>query len=241
MLVSVLLADNSEKYRASLIPLLRLEGYEVDEADSVEAAIAKLESTAPDLALVDLRLTDDGDDHDISGLEVAKKARERGIPCVIITAYDSVETTRLALRARGAEPSLAVDYVPKRLAPDVLLASIASALEHRKEMASLTRSVNDLVVDTERGVVRLRGVEVRMSRQQFALLSYLDGKRGSVCTRKELMKAVYNEDLTESEANMDKRLERLVWRIREKIEDDPRNPKRLVTVPGLGLRLESGA
>lgn len=233
---TVLLADDDKDYRASLIPLLRLEDYEVEEADSVESAMEKLETTRLDLALVDLRLTGGGNDSDISGLQVAKRARDRDIPCVIITAYDSVETTRLALRARGEEPSLAVDYVPKRLGPDALLASIAGALERRKRPGS----PDELVIDQERGVVALRGVEVRMSRQQFALLSHLDRKRGAVCSRKELMKVVYDEDMTEGQANTDKRLERLVWRIREKIEDDPRNPKRLVSVSGRGLRLESG-
>lgn len=232
----ILLADNNGEYRASLIPLLRLEGYEVEEADSVESAMEKLETAALDLALVDLRLMRDEDDADISGLQVAKKARERGIPCIIITAYDSVETTRLALRARGIEPPLAADYVPKRLGPDTLLASIAAVLERRSR-----QSASDaLVVDDRRGVVSLRGVEIRMSRQQFALLSYLNRKRGAFCTRRELMKAVYDEDMTETEANTDKRLERLVCRIREKIEDDPQNPKWLVSVPGLGLRLEPG-
>lgn len=232
----ILLADNDGNYRASLIPLLRLEGYEVVEADAVESAMKELDTAALDLALVDLRLTRDDDDTDISGLEVAKKARERGIPCIIITVYDSVETTRLALRMRGIEPPLAVDYVPKRFGPDTLLASMAAVLERRSR-----RSASDaLVVDDRRGVVSLREVEIRMSRQQFALLSYLNRKRGAFCTRRELMKAVYDEDMTENQANTDKRLERLVCRIREKIEDDPQNPKWLVSVPGLGLRLEPG-
>lgn len=233
---TVLLADNDQEYRSSLIPLLRLEDYEVKEADSVESAMGKLDTVPLSLALVDLRLMRDDTDSDISGLQVAKKARERGIPCIIITAFDSVETTRLALRQRGEEPSLAVDYVPKRLGPDALLASVAAVLERRKGPAGS----HELMIDAERGVVSLRGVEVRMSRQQFALLSYLDRKRGTVCSRKELMEAVYDEDMTEGEANTDKRLERLIWRVREKIEDDPRSPKRLVSIPGLGLRLESG-
>ena len=234
MCARLLLADNNADYRSSLLPLLRLEGYEVEEADSVESAIKKLETMPVDLALIDLRLTDDTDDHDISGLEVAKRAGERRIPAIIITAYPSVETTRLALRARGADPSLAVDYVLKRPGPDALLASIAAVLRQRQEPNY------DLVVDAERGDVSLRGKPLRLSRAQFALLAHLYQRRGAVCSRKELVKAVYGEDMSDTDANLDKRLERLIARVREKIEEDPKNPKRLVSVPGLGLRLESG-
>jgi len=123
----LLLADNVADYRSSLLPLLRQEGYEVEEADSVESAMKKLETTPPvDLALVDLRLTDDGDDYDISGLEVARRAREQHIPPIIITAFATVEMTREALRARGADLSLAEDYVPKVSGPDSVLDVVRS-------------------------------------------------------------------------------------------------------------------
>jgi len=233
MCARLLLADDDADYRSSLLPLLRLEGYEVEEADSVESAMKKLETTPVDLALIDLKLAKH-DDYDVSGLEVAKRAGERRIPAIIITAYDSVETTRLALRARGADPSLAVDYVPKRLGPDALLASIAAVLRQRQE------SNYDLAVDAERGNVSLKGKPLRLSRAQFALLAHLYQRRGAVCSRKELVKVVYGEDMSDTDANLDKRLERLIARVREKIEEDPKNPKRLVSVPGLGLRLESG-
>jgi len=232
----ILLADNLSDYRASLAPLLRLEGYEVEEADSVESALQKLETVSVDLALVDLRLTNDRDDNDVSGMEVAKHASEHDVPCIIVTLFDSTETARLALRARGADPSFADDYVPKKYGPQALLAAIADVLRQRKENAV----PSNLVVDAERGVVLLHGYPVKLSRLQFALLTHVYQKKGSVCTRKELVKAVYGEDVSETEANTDKRLERLIRRLREKIEEDPNAPQRLVSVQGLGIRLESG-
>jgi CheY-like chemotaxis protein len=120
---TVLLADNKEDYRKSLRQLLEEEGYLVTEVGSVQEAEEGLKAVSVDLALVDLRLTNDEDDHDMSGLKVAEWAGERGIPCIVITAYNSVETTRLALRSRGAEP-LAVDYIPKKDSPQAILNAI---------------------------------------------------------------------------------------------------------------------
>lgn len=234
--VRILLADNLSDYRASLVPLLRLEGYEVEEADSVDSAVHKLETVPVDLALVDLRLTNERDDNDISGLEVAKRAGEHNVLCIVVTAWDSAETARLALRSRGADPSLAYDYVAKRYGPHAVLAAIADVLRQRRENAV----PSDLVVDAQRGAAWLHGNPVKLSRLQFALLTHACEKKGSVCTRKELVKAIYDEDVSETEANTDKRLERLIRRLREKIEEDPNNPKRLVSVQGLGIRLESG-
>lgn len=120
---TVLLADNDEDYRKSLRRPLEGEGYLIKEVKSVQEAEEGLKAVSADLALVDLRLTNDEDDHDMSGLEVAKWASGRGIPCIVITAFNSVETTKLALLSRGAEPP-AVDYVPKRDGPVAILNAI---------------------------------------------------------------------------------------------------------------------
>jgi CheY-like chemotaxis protein len=129
---TILVADNIGEYRKSLRGYLELENYQVEGAASVEETIEKLETVSLDLSLVDLRLTDDKNDYDISGLEVAKKAVEEGIPCIIITAFPSVEATRLALRSRGIEPPLAVDFVPKVDGPQAILEAIrrVPSLDH---------------------------------------------------------------------------------------------------------------
>jgi DNA-binding response OmpR family regulator len=231
---NLLLADNSLDYRRSLLPLLELEGYQVEEASSVQEAKEKLESVSLDLALVDLRLTEDGDDYDISGLEVARWAGERGVPCLIITAFDSVETTRLALRSRGAEP-LAVDYVPKKDGPQALLDAIAVVLSRREEESE--KAPGDLVIDLERGLALYKGAPLDLSRYQYALLAHLYRKEGAVCSPEELLKVVYDEDVPPGQASADKRLERLVDRLRQKIEEDPSEPRYLIKVHGRGFRL----
>jgi DNA-binding response OmpR family regulator len=231
----LLIADNNADYRRSLRSLLELEDYWVEEAPSVEEAKAKLEAVPLDLALVDLRLTDDNDQYDISGLEVAKKAGEEGVPCIVITAFESVEATRLALRSRGAEP-LALDLVPKAGSPQAVLDAI-EAVFRRSEKQS--RILDDLAVDLERGLVWRDGERVELSRQQYALLGYLYRNKGAVCSPVELLKAIYDEEVPADQASADKRLERLVDRLRRKIEEDPSNPRYLVTVHGRGFLLDT--
>lgn len=124
----ILLADNDSGYRRSLGDFLRLDGYEVVEAASPEEALGRLDKNAFDLALVDLRLTNDRDDVDMSGLKVVVAFTQRGIPVVIITAFPSVEATRSALRGRGGGSSTAVDFVPKVDGPWSILDAITAVL-----------------------------------------------------------------------------------------------------------------
>lgn len=232
---TLLLADNDADYRRSLRRLLELEDYQVEETTSPQEAIEKLGQLKVDLALVDLCLTDHLEDrYDISGLEVAKKASEAGILCIIVTAFPSVETTRLALRCRGAEP-LAVDYVMKESGPQAVLDTIEAVLRGGRKEKRIPSS--DLMIDPERRLVSYKGESVNLSRQQYALLAYLYRKDGAVCSPAELLKAIYDEDVPPDKANIDKRLMHLVERLKEKIKEDPSEPPYLLKVFGRGYRL----
>jgi len=230
----LLLVDNSSDYRRSLRGFLELEDYQVEEATSVGEAKERLETFPVDLVLVDLRLTNDEDRYDISGLEVAKKAGEKGVPCIVITAFPSVETTRLALRSRGAAP-LAVDFVPKVSGPQAVLDAIKAVLNRHEE--GPREATHVLALDLERGLAWCHGAPLELSRNQYALLAHLYQKEGAVCSAEELLKAVYDEDVPAGQASADKRLERLVDRLRKKIEEDPSEPRHLITVHGRGFRL----
>jgi len=232
---TILIADNSADYRKSLLMRLKLEGYTIAEAESVEQAITALADTKPDVALIDLRLTDDDDTNDMSGLEVAKTARDMDIPCIIITAFPSVDATRLALRSRGAEP-LAVDFVAKSSGPEALLDTIRAVLSTRDEPQA-TNSKVSLTLDLKQRLVWRGNEALSLSDRQYELLELLASQPGRVFTAAEVMKAVYDEKLSESDARMEKKLERLIERTREKIEADAKNPQHLVTVWGRGYRL----
>ena len=128
----------------------------------------RLASASFDLTLVDLRLTNDSDAYDLTGLEVAKFAAERGVPCVIITAFPTVEATRLALRSRGAE-SLALDVVLKSDGPAALLDAIKVILNSKANLRS--SPTQSLQIDLERRLVFYKGANLRLSKHQYALLS----------------------------------------------------------------------
>jgi DNA-binding response OmpR family regulator len=231
---TILIADDDRPYRESLRQLLELEGYAVIEAASPEETREKLETERLDLALLDLRFTDHGNERDFSGLTMAKLAAEKGIRCIMITAYDTAEAARLALRSRGAEP-LAEDLVPKRDSPQAVLDAIEVVLNRMHE--GQESAAPTIEVDLERRLAELNGEPLRLSRLQYRLLAYLYEHEDAVCSAQELIKAVYGERLTVDQANVDKRLERLVERVREKIEEDPHDPQLLLKEYGRGYRL----
>lgn len=232
---TVLLADNQHEYRRSLYLFLELEDYVVHEADSLSKATEILGKERLDLVLADLRLGDEEDDRDFSGLAVAKAAAAKGIPCIMITGYPTVEAVRLALRSRGAE-AWAEDLVPKGHGPEPILDAIRVVLGSR-EQDPAPDELAEFTVDLAQEMVYLRGESLRLSELQYRLLAHLAQSEGAVCSREDLIEAVYGEKVTRREAGMDKRLERLVARTREKIEDDPRNPCRLIKEHGRGFRL----
>jgi len=231
----LLVADNSPEYRHSLRGLLELDDYIVEEADSPDAARGMLENKEINLALVDLRLTNDDDADDFSGLEIAKLANTLHIPCIIITAFDTVDIARLALRSRGAE-ALAVELVPKRLGPQSVLDAIQLVLTNVNG-EPIRVIPNELKIDLNQGLVWNKGNLLNLTRHQYALLVYLFQREGAVCSPEQLVKEIYHEDVTAEQAMTDRRLERLVERLREKIEADPYNPRYLVRVYGRGYRL----
>ena len=231
---NLLLADNDPDYRHSLRALLELENWQVEDAESVQQALDKLGVVQPDLILADLRLSNDKDDYDISGLEVAKKAAEKHIPCIIISAFPSAEATRLALRRRGNMP-LADDFVPKAAGPQAILDAINIVLNNSNRLSEKTSP--ELKIDLEQKLVWYKGKILDISKYQYTLLAYLARKGGAVCDPEELIKEIYRGETFADQVGLDRRLEHLVERLQEKLEEDPSTPRHLIKVPRRGFRL----
>jgi DNA-binding response OmpR family regulator len=231
----ILLADNSSEYRLSVIGFLELEGYLVVEAGTPEEAKEKLELKEFDLVLADLRMRDDDDGNDMGGLEIAKFASECGIPCIIATAFPTVELARIALRSRGAEP-FAQDLITKGSGPQALMDSISLTL-HSKDPKPVQPVEEGLVIDLDKELVRKNGLNIDVSPKQFRLLAELRRKDGGVCSCVDLIRAIYQEELGEKAAQNDKRLRNLVERTKDKIEDKGSSHEYIEAVSGRGYRL----
>jgi DNA-binding response OmpR family regulator len=231
----ILLADDIREYRRSVLGFLELEDYLVIEAETPEEAQKMLETEELDLALVDIRMRDNKDTLDMSGLAIAKFASERNIPCIIVTAFPTVELARAALRSVDAEP-YAQDIITKGSDPQAVLASINSTLKRRDSKPSKL-AADGISVDLDKKLVRKNGIPLKLSKNQYSLMEELYKKNGGVCSYKELIKAIYNEDLTATEAQNDKRLRHLVERTTEKIEDKDSDHEYIEAVPGRGFLL----
>lgn len=164
--------------------LLELQDYQVVQVASVEEATKKLDDIRVDLVLVDLRLANDDDPYDISGLAVAKDAADKEVPCIVITSFPTAEEARLVLRSRGAGPPLAVDYVSRAGGPQAILDAIERGLRsYRRERQEETSS--NIMVDLEQARVWLKGKPLPLSRYQYALLAAC--RRGQTSPQAGLM------------------------------------------------------
>jgi DNA-binding response OmpR family regulator len=232
----ILLADDSAEYRRSVISFVELEGYVVAEAASPQQAIRMLEAGGFQLVLADLRMRDDRNTNDVSGLEVARFASGHGIPCILVTAFPTVELARIALRARGTGP-LAQDLITKSSDPQALLDSIHFTLA-TPNLPPREPMPEGIYIDLVRKMVFREGVDVGVSAKQFKLLEALWLREGGVCTYVELFKAVYGEDLSENESLRDTRIKKLVDRIKENLSDQDRAHPYIVTEFSRGYRLD---
>jgi DNA-binding response OmpR family regulator len=243
--VRLLLADNDAAYRRSVRSFLILEDYEVEEAGTLEDSLAMLASRRFDLVLVDLRMQDDSNASDTSGLEIAKFASEHGIPCILITAFPSLEVVRAALRSIRAE-AYAKDIITKGSDPQAVLDSISLTLRyakpawHASQIPFVPPPVNpSLELDPKKRLVTKDGKPLKLSRAQYTLLEALFSQVEGLCTYAELMLAIYGEESNGKTDPQDKRLRNLVDRTSEKIDDEDHHYIKAVTGRGYMLNLKS--
>lgn len=139
----ILMADNDPDFLETRREFLEKEGYEVVTADSPFDAQEKLQQPDIDLAVLDIRLLNDDDEKDVSGLELAKSI-ENPLPILILTGYPALEYARQALRFQASGIPVAHDFIVKEEGPKALLTAVRGALEiavKQKEIFSASVSV----------------------------------------------------------------------------------------------------
>jgi two-component system response regulator RegX3 len=223
----ILIVEDEPSLSEPLAFLLRREGYETEVAADGRAALTVFDRAGADLVLLDLMLPG------LPGTEVCRELRSRSsVPIIMLTAKDSEVDIVVGLEL-GAD-----DYVTKPYSSRELLARIRAVLRRRVELEDDDDGVVEVGavrMDVERHSVAVEGREVNMPLKEFELLELLMRNAGRVLTRGQLIDRVWGSDYFGDTKTLDVHIKR----IRSKIEQNPSEPERLVTVRGLGYRFEA--
>jgi DNA-binding response OmpR family regulator len=226
----ILIVDDDALLRRSLAFNLEKAGYRVSTAATAEDALALSRRDPPDLTLLDIGLPG------MDGLDALKQFKQQAdLPVIFLTSHHRELDQALGLEL-GAD-----DYVTKPFDLNVLLARIKAVLRRFERSIASPRpvalEVGDLVIDPAAHKVTLMGRPIELSPREFALLHALALEAGRVIATDALLKQVWG---AEYEGESQVIYVHIRW-LREKLEDDPQRPQRIVTVRGVGYKLEPQA
>jgi two-component system response regulator RegX3 len=226
---TILLVEDERAITEPLAEALEREGFTPAVAGTAKEALEKAAGSAPDLVLLDIGLPDG------SGLDVCRELRRQTeVPIIMLTARGS-EADRVAGLELGAD-----DYVVKPFSAREVTARVRAVLRrtgsaHGADGAERIE-IGELALDTSRHEARLRGEALELSRKEFELLRVLMEDAGSVITREALIEEVWDMNWFGSTKTLDVHVSGL----RRKLDDDPKEPRYIHTVRGVGFRF-SGA
>lgn len=221
---TIMVVDDKEQLRTLVKTYLSAEGFRVVTAADGREALFVARDEKPDLIILDLMMPE------MNGYDfLAAHRRERETPVIMLTAKVE-ETDRVLGLELGAD-----DYVTKPFSMRELTARVRAVLRRvDKEPADARRiQIGDLILDQETRLVSVAGVNVELTPSEFGLLAALMGNAGRVFSRLELLERIQGDTYEGYERTIDVHIRNL----RTKIEQDPRNPRYVETVYGVGYRL----
>jgi two-component system response regulator RegX3 len=223
----VLVVEDEESFSDALSYMLRREGFDAVVAESGPQALAEFDRAGADIVLLDLMLPG------LPGTEVCRALRARSsVPIIMLTAKDS-EIDKVVGLELGAD-----DYVTKPYSARELVARIRAVLRRHGDAELPSEAVLEagpVRMDVERHTVSVDGEPVALPLKEFDLLEFLLRNAGRVLTRGQLIDRVWGSDYVGDTKTLDVHVKRL----RAKLEPDPAMPKYLLTVRGLGYKLEA--
>ena len=220
----ILVVDDDPKILALVRTYLERERYPVATAADGRAALLAIEQLSPRLVVLDLMIPE------IDGLAVIRRARELGdVPILVLSARGSVGDRILGL-SEGAD-----DYLPKPFSPAELVVRVRTILRRteRRPGAGSILAIADLELDADRHEARVGGRPVVLTTVELRLLAALLDADGRVLGRDRLLDAIHGEG--EGDV-LDRAIDQYVKRLREKLGDEPAEPRYVATVRGAGYR-----
>jgi two-component system KDP operon response regulator KdpE len=218
----ILVVDDEQQILRALRTSLRGAGYEVDTADTAEAALAAAALRPPEAIVLDLVLPDG------TGTDVARELRTWSSAPIIVLSAVGDEREKVAALDAGAD-----DYVTKPVGIDELLARLRAVLRRTAPSGEPVIELGELIVDLANRNVTMAGEPVHLTPHQFDLLRVLALNAGKLLTQRQLLQEVWGPGYADA-ANL---LQVNVSQLRRKIEPDRANPRYLLTETGAGYRL----
>jgi len=220
----ILVIDDEPQIRKFLRISLGANGYEVVEAESAAQGLSLSRESPFDLLILDLGLPD------MDGQEVISAIRDNSDLPIIVLSVRAQELDKVEALDRGAN-----DYVVKPFGVAELIARVRAVLRPRgtKDTGEVVE-IGAVRIDLARRVVSRSGEELHLSRKEWELLAFLARHPDHVLTHKQILKEVWGPAHVDDTAY----LRVYVNQLRQKLEDDPAQPKLIVTDPGVGYRLK---
>jgi two-component system, OmpR family, KDP operon response regulator KdpE len=220
----ILVVDDEAAILRFLKPALAANDYQVATAGTVAEAVKHIAANAPDAVVLDLGLPD-GD-----GKEVIRTVRQwSDVPIIVLSARDR-ESEKIDALDLGAD-----DFINKPFSVGELMARLRTAVRHRmRHHAEIpVLKLGELEIDNVRHRVTRADKEIKLTPKEFELLSLLARHAGTVITHKQVLGAVWGPAHTEDTQY----LRVYVGHLRQKIEENPDDPKIIITEPGIGYRI----
>ena len=222
-MTKILLVEDDKAIVANLTEFLNNEGYIVKSISGQTAALKLLAEEKIELVLLDVSLAEG------NGFATCKAIKaEYDIPVIFLTASGDEFSTVTGFEL-GAD-----DYIPKPFRPRELVSRIKNVLRLTGNTGK-TVKLGDVIVDTEKGTATKNNKDLFLSALEYRLLLVFINNRGVILTRNQLLDAIW--DVAGEYVN-DNTLTVYIKRLREKIEDDPTNPQIILTVRGIGYKVE---
>jgi two-component system KDP operon response regulator KdpE len=227
--MTALIVEDDRNIRRSICTSLETSGWSVHEAETLRQGLAHVRSHDYDLAIVDLGLPD-GDGVDL----IASIREESQLPIIVLSARSEEQHKVRALDA-GAD-----DYVEKPFRAAEFLARVRAHMRRQhdgdKDEPQTYALVGDVEFDRGARVVRKHGKDIRLTKTQYALFDFLVRNAGRVLTHRQLLREVWGPGRVEHTPY----LRVFMASLRQKLEDDPAQPRLIITETGVGYRLMAG-